>query len=236
MDCGSTFVDIRQRRIVRAGFDTETHALDGFAFLRPTIVSLGLCVFDAATGEVLETFYAELKAHGDFAASGWPETSPFHDVIGSRAEALGLPVADALGRVLEIVRSHGVQSIVAHNASFDMLAIGTVRSHEAAAAAARDALLAMPWTCTLALSREVAPEERCHRLSVVHGRVANAGGPAKKWHNALDDAVACVEVYCGLIRSWRRPVRCSLAVVGEGVALTLSTPNSKPQTAKKLRS
>ena len=197
-----------------ASFDTETFG----TLADPNIVSLGLVIFHLSTGEIIASFYTEIKAHGDYYTFGWPEHSQFHDVKGSHAQLHGMRIADALDTVAELLAFHDVRAIVAHNATFDRRALARSNAN------ARHDMLAMDWICTLALSRKVAPHAGRHRLVDVYERVAPRDAPTPHWHNALDDARAAKDVYCGLTSLWR-PVVLMLSVgaddrVGLSLAVT----------------
>jgi hypothetical protein len=161
-------------------------------------VSLAIVVFECEDGRELASLHVEVKPHGMFAH--WPKGSPYHCVDGEHAERNGMRVADALTAVLALVRVHGVQALVAHNKAFDRKALSFVEAE--GAAGPRDALLAIPWECTLAMSRAIAPHKAGHRLAKVYARVVGTAHKPK-WHDALEDSRAAKDVYCGLLELWR---------------------------------
>ena len=197
-----------------ATFDTETFG----TLADPYIVSMGLVIFHRFTGEIIDTFYTEIKAHGiRYAVSGWPEHSAFHDVKGSIAQRDGMHIDAALARVSELMADHDVRAIVAHNATFDRRALSRVSDRNST-----HEMLAMEWICTLALSRKVAPNAGRHRLADVYERVAPRDAPVPHWHNALDDARAAKDVYCGLVNLMRPMVLMITVGANDRVVLSLT--------------
>lgn len=116
-----------------------------------------------------------------------PDNERFHGVT-NEAVAGAEPFAAWHAALLDLIETHNVEAIIAHNASFDR--------HVLEAECARNGLEppgvgAGSWLCTVEAAREAWPSLKSHSL----GALAETFGLDLVHHDAHSDAVACALVY-----------------------------------------
>lgn len=150
----------------------------------------GRCEHACSAGLALIRDGRIVLSRGDLIRPSTPicdENARFHGIT-NEAVAGAPPFAAWHAALVDLIETHNVEAIIAHNAAFDR--------HVLEAECARNGLEppgigAESWVCTVEAAREAWPSLKSHSL----GALAETFGLDLVHHDAHSDAVACALVY-----------------------------------------
>lgn len=180
-------------------FDTETTGLPQdcamFSFPDPSqselyknarLVEIACVLYDEKLGQVHQ-MYSSLVKPDEFRI----QNDHIHGITHRTACKYGHSIHDVLENVYSMIQKANI--IVAHNLIFDfhiLLAESIKNNHDRLA----DAITNKRRVCTMRAGRKILHLSRFPKLQDLHARLV----PGAKWsqsHRALDDTMACVDVY-----------------------------------------